>query len=652
MSEARRRFRFNKELAQGGFGKVYLAEMLTGENFSSTVAVKLLHARWGENAEVVMRSRDEARLLGRLRHRNIVRVEALTRIQGQVAIVMEYLEGADLKAIASSLRDSGRAYPRQAAFEVISYVAAALDAAYNQVPINASEPLRVIHRDIKPSNVMITVEGDVKVLDFGTARASFDTREAKTQALAFGSAAYMSPERLMGEEDTPAADVFALGLTLWEILTQESFGKIPVRPERFEAVVADRVASVDLSSLPDVAQEQVRDALRRMLAYEPSARPTAAEVTEQMETFAEGCRDGGLKRFARECVKDVVAQATPDPDPQDPLTGAVLFEDTSTIQETTGIHPVGQGWTEDTSDGYPAQGIAPPPTAPPLVNITLAAPLGSLDAPSEEAPRPVPSVVVAPVPALPPAPAPVPALPPVSAAPVVAPEPVVPSGPADFRALPRAPLAASPTMLPDEDFDDGATVVARPSAAPRPVVTVAPAPAVDVAKPTPSIVATPQPAHVAPPATKGGNGRVLGIVAIVVLAVGGVGAWFALGGGAETPPEAPADTPAAPGEPMVSGEDVVTVVAPAEGRGSVVLQVPGGAERVVISSLTADAKVNWDGTKSLYLRDREAGALRVNVTRTGKTPDRGTVQVTLGKTCRYAYQEGASEPWVLQGACE
>ena len=649
MSEARRRFRFNKELAQGGFGKVYLAEMLTGENFSSTVAVKLLHARWGENAEVVMRSRDEARLLGRLRHRNIVRVEALTRIQGQVAIVMEYLEGADLKAIATALRDSGRAYPRQAAFEVISYVAAALDAAYNQVPINSTEPLRVIHRDIKPSNVMITVEGDVKVLDFGTARASFDTREAKTQALAFGSAAYMSPERLMGEEDTPAADVFALGLTLWEILVQESFGKIPVRPERFEAVVADRVASVDLSALLPHVEVQVREALRRMLAYEPGGRPTAAEVTEQMEAFAEACRDGGLKRFARECVKDVAAQATPDADPQDPLTGAILFEDTSTIQETTGIHPVGQGWTEDTSDGYPAQGMAPPPTAPHVSNVTLAAPLGKLDAESEETPRgSAPSSALA-APGVPPIPP--------SVVPAAVPPPDLSVGPMDFRSLPRGPLAASPTMLPDDDFDDGATVVARPGSTPRALVTVAPAPAMDLAKPSPArIVATAHaassPDSVAPAKTSGGNRLVLGIVAFVLLTAGGVGAFVAFGGKGEAPPAPSADTPVAPGEPMIGGEDNVTVVAPAQGLGAVILQVPGGAERVAIGSMTSDFKVNWDGTKVLYLRDREAGTLRVNVTRAGKTPDRTTVLVTVGKTCRYAYQEGASDPWAPQGACE
>ena len=86
---ARRRFRFHKELASGGFGKVYLAEVTTDEGFSSVVAIKVLHSKWAAHTEVVQRARDEARLLGRLRHRNIVRVEDLTSIQGHCAIVME-----------------------------------------------------------------------------------------------------------------------------------------------------------------------------------------------------------------------------------------------------------------------------------------------------------------------------------------------------------------------------------------------------------------------------------------------------------------------------------------------------------------------------------------------------------------------------------
>ena len=105
--EPRRRFRILKELAEGAFGKVYLAEMITGDNFKSVVAIKLLHGKWVGHEEIVQRSRDEARVLGLLHHRNIVRVEDLTSINGQCAIIMEYLEGVDLKSLLRYCRDSG-----------------------------------------------------------------------------------------------------------------------------------------------------------------------------------------------------------------------------------------------------------------------------------------------------------------------------------------------------------------------------------------------------------------------------------------------------------------------------------------------------------------------------------------------------------------
>lgn len=345
--ESRRRFRFLSEIAAGGFGKVYLAEMKSGDNFSSVVAVKILHGKWVGNDEIVMRSRDEARLLGKLRHRNIVRVEDLTAITGQCAIVMEYLQGVDLKAITNYLKDVGKVFPRQSAFEVIAQMATALDAAYNTVPLQGGTPLQVIHRDIKPSNAMVTVEGDVKVLDFGTARASFEEREAKTQALAFGSAAYMSPERLMGEDDTTSADIFSLGVTLYELLTLDSFGKIQIRPEKFEATLNERIAGIDLSQMPEEAGDHLRETLGLMLAYEQTQRPTAAQVNELMEDLAERTRDGGLKRFARDVVKVVYEAHKPPQDPDDPLVGTTIVEERSGFTGTE----IDATWDEGSNSG-------------------------------------------------------------------------------------------------------------------------------------------------------------------------------------------------------------------------------------------------------------------------------------------------------------
>ncbi len=327
MSVARRRFRFIKEIAEGGFGKVYLAEQLSADGFSRIVAVKLLHAKWSSHDEVVMRTRDEARLLGLIRHQNIVKVEDLTSIDGKCAIVMEYLEGVDLKWMAQYLKDHGQKFPRAALFEIMLLVASALDAACNGLPLQGGEPLRVIHRDIKPSNVFVTVAGQVKVLDFGTARANFAEREAKTQALAFGSQGYMAPERMLGEEDTPAADVFSLGVTLWELLALESFGRIPPRPNKFAAKVDERIQQLALEGDREW-QDQVREVLKLMLNYEMTERPSAAQLVDIFEILATDAKDIGLRRFCRTLVAEAKANE-PEFETGDPLTGQVVDEDVS-----------------------------------------------------------------------------------------------------------------------------------------------------------------------------------------------------------------------------------------------------------------------------------------------------------------------------------
>lgn len=367
MSVGRRRFRIIKEIAEGGFGKVYLAEQISSDGFSRIVAVKLLHAKWSSHDEVVMRTRDEARLLGLIRHQHIVKVEDLTAIDGKCAIVMEYLEGVDLKWMMQYLKDRDMVFPRAALFDIILAVASALDAAYNGTPLQGGDSLHVIHRDIKPSNIFVTVAGGVKVLDFGTARANFAEREAKTQALAFGSQGYMAPERMLGEEDTPAADIFSLGITLYELLTLESFGRIPPRPNKFAKKIEERVDSVVLEGDPEWC-DQVRDTLRLMMSYEPKERPSAAQLVEIMEILAQDAGDMGLRRYCRTLVAEAKA-CLPELDTGDPLAGTVVDEDASasfanaespmpTVQRGTAPKPVGGGRSSSTGSRAIAAGGA------------------------------------------------------------------------------------------------------------------------------------------------------------------------------------------------------------------------------------------------------------------------------------------------------
>lgn len=488
--EPRRSFRFFKELSEGAFGKVYLAEMITGDNFKSVVAIKLLHGKWTDHEEIVQRSRDEARVLGLLHHRNIIRVEDLTSINGQCAIVMEYLDGVDLKNLVNHTAERGSIIPRKVIFDVGAQIASALEAAYFHRPLQGGEPLNLIHRDIKPSNVMLTRAGDVKVLDFGTAQARFDHREAHTQALAFGSAAYMAPERLAGDPDAPTGDTFSLGITLYELLALKSFGKIHLRPEKFDAKLERRIAELPLDTVtPEIAQ-QIRLTLRALLHYDADERPTSSETVELLESLAESIHDGSMRRYCREIVAPLRDTMEPEQDPNDRLTGSTLYEDISGFNaihegepDTMDLLKSSRTWVGD-EDFVQAEleqsAPAAAPPAEPAADASSQGPAVEIEEDEDQAwgAQPAAPASAEPAPALPPASA--------QSAPVDGDEdeadPTLIASPDEVRAVLAAARGESPA-------DDGIEIT---PVAPDPV-------APDPVAPSPTPVA-PDPASVGAPA--------------------------------------------------------------------------------------------------------------------------------------------------------
>ena len=137
----------------------------------------------------------------------------------------------------------------------------------------------------------------------------------------------------MGDKDTPAGDVFSLGVTLYELLAMEGFGKIFIRGEKYDAALNERIDNLDLSDLGQARATQVRQVLHLMLSYEPEVRPTAQVVVELMEALAEEIQDGSIRRFCREIVKPAYEKEDHPGNPNDPFTGSTLFEDSSRIRE-------------------------------------------------------------------------------------------------------------------------------------------------------------------------------------------------------------------------------------------------------------------------------------------------------------------------------
>jgi serine/threonine protein kinase len=331
--ETARRFHFIRQVATGGFGTVFLCKVMHADGFSRIVAVKLLNAQWSDNEEVTSRIRDEARLLGLLRHRHIVEVLDLTSIDGRTAVVMEYLEAVDLRFLCASLKEAGRMLPVRVGLEIMSQVGSALDAAYNRPPMTGDKPLRVIHRDIKPSNIMLDEHGVGKVLDFGVAQSEIECREANTQELQFGSVEYMAPERLFFEPETPASDVYSMGVTLFEILAQERLGKARGRPDRHASHISDRLSFLrSRITAPATVLTELELLLRDSLEFEFEKRPTAAVFHQRAKALARMTDQEDMASWAEIELPPIIEVAQSRPQEASPLSNSIQREDSVALR--------------------------------------------------------------------------------------------------------------------------------------------------------------------------------------------------------------------------------------------------------------------------------------------------------------------------------
>jgi len=301
-----RQFHLKELIGEGAFGEVYLAEQDSGAGFRRKVAIKLLHTDVAEmSKDAGRRMRDEARILGRLSHRNIVAVLDLIKLGDRWAIIMDYVPGADLEMVLEALNAANETFPAPAALEIGTAILNALDAVFTADDGNGN-PMGVIHRDIKPSNVRLTVDGEVKVLDFGVARVNMDTREAQTRASGWiGTERYMSPERILCEGDGAAGDVYAAVSSIVELLLGRPLGRTPVLKERHDPWIEAALQELDerMNDSPD--NKGVIEWMRRGLACEPEDRPTARELSDALGPLARTLPGDGVEAFSRRFMPSI-----------------------------------------------------------------------------------------------------------------------------------------------------------------------------------------------------------------------------------------------------------------------------------------------------------------------------------------------------------
>ncbi|MBX2798580.1 MAG: serine/threonine protein kinase [Myxococcales bacterium] len=296
---------------------VYRARMRGEGGFNKDVALKIMRRDRLPNAdEIARRLRDEARILGMIRHRAVVGVDGLARFGSQWAVVMEYVEGVDLKQV----RTHYGVIPVTVALEVVAEVASALHHAYHAKGPDGAQ-LNLMHRDIKPGNIRLTAAGAAKVLDFGIAKGDFAGREAFTRQVAFGSLGYIPQERVDGN-DTPTGDVYALGAVLYELVVGKPYGQTQMSVRRHERRMAERVKILKrLLVAPEVVQLIVD-----MMSFSPDRRPLPAEVERRAVDLSQAIHGPRLREWSANNVERLVALAE-EAEPQDELVGRVLTEE-------------------------------------------------------------------------------------------------------------------------------------------------------------------------------------------------------------------------------------------------------------------------------------------------------------------------------------
>lgn len=298
------RFQIISVLGTGAQGVVALAK--DHEDASTEpIVLKVLKGR-GPDSASVRRLREEARILAWLHHPNIVKVHRLLEKDGLPIVVMEHVEGA---SASEQIRAAG-AFPAAVAVEIAHRAAIALDAAYN-----ASGPdgraMRIVHRDVKPANLLVSVTGEVKVVDFGIAVGATEDGIPESDADFVGTPGYIAPERRAAPEardgpaDTPAVDVYALGATLFVMST----GKLLVQPVSVGRHDDSLLRAIAHVAPPDMDPEGIR-ALRSTLfdfcRFDPELRPPLPEVVARLAELSASLGPADLLAHAAARVVPIV----------------------------------------------------------------------------------------------------------------------------------------------------------------------------------------------------------------------------------------------------------------------------------------------------------------------------------------------------------
>jgi serine/threonine-protein kinase len=270
------RYELLAQIAEGGFGAVWLARLQGTRGFEKLVAIKV--PRQTADVSVQEMLLDEARIASAIDHENVVRIVELGEQRETLYIVMEWIDGEPLSSLLRTLDRKRSAFPLAIALRIVAETCAGAHAAHELRGPDGTE-LGVVHRDISPQNVIVTCTGRVKLIDFGIVKAKDRAIGETTDGTLKGKIKYMAPEQAFGRTIDRRTDVFALGAVLFRLLA----GRAPYEADN-EVATLHALNTGAATPLPDDVPPLVRDVILRALERSPDARfATALEMQQALE---------------------------------------------------------------------------------------------------------------------------------------------------------------------------------------------------------------------------------------------------------------------------------------------------------------------------------------------------------------------------------
>ena len=345
---------------------IYRARRKGGLGLERQVVIKEVLPEYANCEHMANLLAEEARIASRLEHPNIVRIEDLQREDGNLYIAMEYVEGLDLRETLRAASRTQTRIPIEVTIFIVEEILKALDYAHGYTFTNPSGLLRqgIIHRDVSPSNVLLSLDGEVKLCDFGIARSfdgvDLDDASSELGGLVEGKAGYMSPEQARGESLDGRADTFAAGILLWELISGRKLYKAAPGESLFDVARRAEVPPLRSRGLPH--EETLFAIVAKATNFDREQRfATAAEMGEALGAYAAragfGRRSFMLQGFLEQNFADSLREVRKRRELATRALASGPLARVEVIAKPAGASAVASGAADDVADAASAEPV-------------------------------------------------------------------------------------------------------------------------------------------------------------------------------------------------------------------------------------------------------------------------------------------------------